>query len=75
MSKYIMFITVDHRLDCTLAKVQVSRMGETVPVYAVEDPEFLSPRTCFNELLHAVEEHLGVIKASRALDESINSDG
>lgn len=74
MSSYSMYLTVDHRLECTKAKVQVTSMGETRVFYAVEEPEFLSPRSCFNELLHAVEEHLAVVKASKELEQTIRID-
>lgn len=69
-----MFITLDHRLDCTKAKVQWTARGETLPIYAVEEPEFLTPRSCFNELLHAVETHEEVKKAAGNLRSIVNVD-
>lgn len=75
MPAYCLFLTIDHRMDCTKAKVQYTSRGDTTVFYAVEDPEFLSPRSAFNELVHAIEEHQAVIKASRQLNEIVNPDG
>lgn len=67
MPSYTLYLTLDHRLDCTKAKVQYTAMGESATILNVEDPEFLPVRSCFNELLHGVEEHQAVVKGARNL--------
>lgn len=67
LPSYVMFITLDHRLECTKAKLVRTAAGETTEILNVEEPEFLSPRSCFNELLHGATEHQAVVKASRKL--------
>lgn len=61
MPSYTMYLTVDHRGDCTKAKVQYTAMGESQTILNVEETEFIPVRSCFQELLHAVEEHRQVV--------------
>lgn len=74
MPSYSMYLTLDHRLDCTKAKVQYTAGGDTNVFYTVDDPEFITPRSAFNELVHAIEEHQSVIKAERQVDEIVKDD-
>lgn len=66
MPSYSMYLTMDHRGDCTKAKVQYSARGDTDVFYVVADPEFITPRSAFNELLAAIEEHQAVVIEERA---------